>query len=253
LVIPEPSKAEALRVGDRAARGFPRLYVDADVELSWRDVRVLAAALDEAGVLASAPERIIPMTEVSWAVRAYYAVWQELPRVRSGLFGRGVIAVSEAGHRRIATLPDCLSDDLVLSEAFAADERTLDTGASVVVHPPRTWADLIRRRIRAMTGNEQARSLGLASYAARTTSADLRGLAVRRPALLPKIAVFLAATIAARRGARAARRRGDYTSWLRDESSRRVEPPSGERGSLLNRVKGTPARDSASGPARAPR
>ena len=39
--IPVPSKREALAVGNQAATGFPRLYVDADVELGASDVRAL--------------------------------------------------------------------------------------------------------------------------------------------------------------------------------------------------------------------
>jgi hypothetical protein len=40
------------------------------------------------------------------------------------------------------------------------------------------------------------------------------------PALAPKLAVFLAVTVAARRQGNAAARKEDYVTWLRDESSR---------------------------------
>ena len=42
--IPVASKLQALAEGNRAATGFPRLYVDADVELGAGDVRALAEA-----------------------------------------------------------------------------------------------------------------------------------------------------------------------------------------------------------------
>jgi hypothetical protein len=38
--------------------------------------------------------------------------------------------------------------------------------------------------------------------------------------LVPKIAIFLAVTILARRKGKEAARKEDYTTWLRDESSR---------------------------------
>ena len=57
LSIPVPSKREALVAGDKAARGFPRIYADADVELGTADVRLLDAALRRPGVLAAAPQR----------------------------------------------------------------------------------------------------------------------------------------------------------------------------------------------------
>ncbi|MFI8824825.1 glycosyltransferase [Streptomyces sp. NPDC053431] len=153
---PVPSKHEALRLGDAHADGFPRIYVDADVELGAADVRALTDALaGPDGVLAAAPERELPMAGCSWRVRAYYRVWQRLPAVREGLFGRGVIAVSDEGHARIAALPPLMADDLAASLAFGPAERAVVPTARVVVRPPRTWADLIRRRVRAATSTAQ--------------------------------------------------------------------------------------------------
>jgi hypothetical protein len=154
--IPVPSKHAALRAGDRHARGFPRVYVDADVEIDASGIRLLAEAVAPAGgVLAAAPARRLPTAGCAWRVRAYYRVWQLLPAVREGLFGRGVIALSEGGHARIADLPPLMADDLAVSLAFAPHERAVVPGAVATVHPPRTWADLIRRRVRATTSTHQ--------------------------------------------------------------------------------------------------
>ncbi|MFI8965786.1 glycosyltransferase family 2 protein [Streptomyces sp. NPDC053493] len=227
---PVPSKHEALRLGDRHTDGFPRIYVDADVELGAADVRALTAALSgPGGVLAAAPERELPMTGCSWPVRAYYRVWQRLPAVREGLFGRGVIALSGEGHARIAALPPLMADDLAASLAFAPAERAVVPAARVVVRPPRTWADLIRRRVRAATSTAQledhqreaAAESPAAPPSARTGLGDLRALLRADPTLLPALLVFLTAALAARRGARKAVAAGDYATWLRDESSRR--------------------------------
>ncbi|MFI8520294.1 glycosyltransferase family 2 protein [Streptomyces sp. NPDC085481] len=228
---PVPSKHEALRLGDEHARGFPRLYVDADVVLGAPEVRALAAALTgPGGVLATAPERELPMAGCSWPVRAYYRVWQRLPAVREGLFGRGVIAMSGEGHARIAALPPLMADDLAASLAFAPAERSVVRSARVVVRPPRTWPDLIRRRVRAATSTAQledhqaehrtASAGSAAPPTARTGVSDLRALVRADPALLPAVIVFLTAALAARRGARKAIRARDFDTWLRDESSR---------------------------------
>jgi hypothetical protein len=235
--IPEPSKHEALRTGDQYAQGFPRVYVDADVVLGPADVHALAEVLRSAdGILAAAPERELPLAGSAWSVRAYYRVWQRLPAVREGLFGRGVIAVTEAGYARIAALPPLMADDLVASLAFGPEERRVVAAARVVVQPPRTWGDLIRRRIRAATSNAQveqhqrgadadAGALGGAVGAAHTPSArtgkaDLGALLRAQPSLFPAVLVFLTAALAARRGAKRAIRQGDFGTWLRDESSR---------------------------------
>ncbi|WP_301365233.1 glycosyltransferase [Streptomyces xanthophaeus] len=237
--IPTPSKHRALRVGDEHARGFPRLYVDADVVVGAADVRALVGALDRSPeLLAAAPGRDIPLGGCAWPVRAYYRVWQRLPAVREGLFGRGVIAVTEAGHARLAALPPLMADDLAASLAFGPGERRVVEGARVVVRPPRTWSDLIRRRVRAATSSAEFERFQAARRAeapegapeqvpepvsgqsARTGTADLRALLRARPTLLPGVVVFVVAALAARRGSRKAIRDQDFSTWLRDESSR---------------------------------
>jgi hypothetical protein len=219
---PVASKREALAIGNREATGFPRVYVDADVELRSEDVRALAAALRDPGVLAAAPELVLDLAASSWPVKWYYDVWTQLPEVRRGLFGRGVVAISEAGYSRIAELPPVLADDLAASLAFSPDERIVATGARVVVHPPLTFADLLRVRIRAATGVTQVeRTEGAPVSTARTRPADLLGIVRNRPLMAPRVTLFLAVAMLARFRARRAVQRGDYSTWLRDESSRR--------------------------------
>jgi hypothetical protein len=231
LSIPVASKREALVAGDQAARGFPRIYADADVQLGTADMRVLDAALRRPGVLAAAPERDLALTDRPWLIRWYYDVWTRLPEVRHGLFGRGVVGVNEAGHSRITSLPPVLADDLAASLSFAPQERTIATGARVVVHPPRTVADLLRRRVRAAVGVKQieraqaqgARIGGAQSppdATARTRSADLLAIARTGPGMPARVAAFVAIAVIARARARWAVARGDYSTWLRDESSR---------------------------------
>lgn len=216
---PVPSKREALRLGDRAASAFPRVYVDADVVLDAADVRALCGALAE-GALAAAPERALVLRDRPWPVRAYYAVWTRLPAVREGLFGRGVIAVGEAGNRRLRDLPPVMGDDLAASLAFAPGERRVVRTAHAVIHPPRTLGDLLRRRVRAVTVVAEIEGGPLAGQEARTGVGDLLGIVRRAPWLVPHLCVFLAVTVVARLRARRAVKAGDYTTWLRDESSR---------------------------------
>ena len=140
LTVPAACKQEALRAGDRAAAGFPRIYVDADLELRIDDIRALAAALSQPGVLAAAPRRELVMAGRPWQVRWYYDVWTLLPGVQRGLWGRGVIAVNEAGHRRLAGLPPLQADDLAASLMFEPHETALVPAARVIIHPPRTFA-----------------------------------------------------------------------------------------------------------------
>ena len=236
LSIPTASKREALVAGNRAARGFPRIYVDADVELGTEDVRALAEALRRQEALAAAPELVLAIAGRPWPVRWHYEVWARLPEVQRGLFGRGVVAVSEAGYARIASLPPVFADDLTASLAFSAAERTIVAGAHVVVHPPRTFSDLLRIRTRAATGVAQVeRTEGAPPSTARTRVQDLVSIVRRRPGLAPHVTLFLAVAVVARLRARRAVRNDNYSTWLRDESSRRTpETPAGGEHSVIN-------------------
>ena len=221
LSIPVASKREALAAGNRAAKDFPRLYVDADVRLSPDDVRALAEALRRPGVLGAGPELGHDMAGRPWPVRWYYDVWTRLPEVRRGLFGRGVVGVSEAGYERISGLPPVLADDLAASLAFSPDERVIVPGARVIVHPPRTLADLLRVRTRAAMGVDQVEETADApNSTARTRLSDVVAIACRNPHLAPRVVLFLAVALLARRRARRMAAQGGYSKWLRDESSR---------------------------------
>lgn len=224
LSLPAASKQAALAAGDRAATIFPRVYVDADVELGADDVRALAAELQYPGTLAAAPRLHLAMNAVPRLLRWYWDVWTRLPEVRNGLFGRGVIAVSETGHQRLVKLPKVIADDLIASLAFSPAERTVVHDACVVVYPPRTFRDLIRIRLRAATGARQVeQTMGTGSLTARTRLSDLAAIAYDSPRMLPRVGLFLLVAVLVRWMRR--RHRGGDARWLRDESSRCALPP----------------------------
>lgn len=220
IEIEQPSKVEAVRVGNAASDVFPRIHLDADIELSGAHALQLLEPITRDRVLATAPRRDVPREGCSRWVRWYYDVWESLPQVEAGLFGRGVVVLSEEAQSRVSALPRLMSDDLGMSDSFSGDERRVVPGAVAVVHPPRTVRDLLRRRIRIATGNAQASRLGVRRAASRTSPRILLGLAVSRPGVALRLPVFVAIHVAARLGARRALRSGDFTTWQRDESSR---------------------------------
>jgi glycosyltransferase involved in cell wall biosynthesis len=221
LNLPAASKHAAMVAGSQAAVSFPVIYLDADVELGADDVRALAAAVQQPGVLASGPRRVLALAGSPWPVRWYYHVWTRLPEVEHGLFGRGVIAVSKPGQERIARLPRLLGDDHAASRCFAPHERQIVTGATVTVHPPRAFGDLLRRRVRVAQGVAQFERSAVSHLgSARTRVSDLATMVRRDPGIAPRVAVFLTVAMLARMRARSVIARGDYSTWLRDESSR---------------------------------
>lgn len=215
------SKHAALVRGDREARAFPRVYVDADVVVGGADVRALVAPLLAGHALVSAPARELDTADASWLVRSYYRVWERLGTVCSGLYGRGVLAVSEVGYQRLADRPEVMGDDLFVDLSFGPDERVVVGAARSRIRVPRHPADLLRRRVRAIEGNR-------ALYRGRT-----QGRATQRQSLRDVLAVvradrgrardvpaFVAVTVVARLWARWRRWRTPEPGWLRDESSR---------------------------------
>lgn len=113
-----------------------------------------------------------------------------------------------------------MGDDLVASEAFEPSERQVVENAHVLVVPPRRLSDLVRRRIRASTGNAQADQHRVRRSDSVTSLRTLWTLARERPRSTPKLAVFVGVALLALIGSRRAVRSGDFDTWLRDESSR---------------------------------
>jgi glycosyltransferase involved in cell wall biosynthesis len=157
--LPEPGKSAALVVGDDAATGFPRIYLDADIELP---PHALAATVqvfaDRPGILAAAPLRHVVTTASSIPVRAYMAVSSRLPAYRNSLFGRGMIALSEDGRRRFDRFPGVVADDLFLDSLYSPDEKSPIDAVDVGVVAPATTRALLRRLVRVRRGNADLRS-----------------------------------------------------------------------------------------------
>ena len=219
--IAEASKAAALRLGNARAVGFPRVYLDSDVEIDATSIGLLENALATPGVLAAGPRRIIDRRGVSAPARWYYDVWELLPQCREGLFGRGVIAVSETGFAMIEALPAVLADDLAISEAFDRSQRTIEESASVVVYPARTWRALVRRRVRVQVGTRESQRMGLAASSTSISARTLSSLVRNRPSMTGKVALFAGTAVWVRARAAVHARRGSAPRWHRDETSRR--------------------------------
>lgn len=218
---PIPSKFRAMALGDEVASYYPRVFVDADIEISGQSIRRMAQTLTSAPHLkAVAPSRKLDLSRSGPLVRAYYRVWQKLPQVDDGLYARGVIAVAATGMSAFRQLPETMSDDLVLSDAFAEDETEVVGDAHSYIRAPRHVSDLVRRRIRVATGNRQADDLGLRRPSSKTQLTQVLRIARTGPTDATSVAIFLAITSIARLRAALMVRRGDFGTWLRDESSR---------------------------------
>ncbi len=227
LEITEASKPAALNAGDAVAIGFPRMYLDADMEVSAEVPRALRAALEETpgGCLAAFPARRLVLVGRPLPVRAYFAINNRLPVFQTGLFGRGVIALSASGRARFDRFPAMVADDLFLDSLFAPPEkRQVDQVFSSVAAPMRT-RDLLRRLVRVRRGNAALRAAASAGeLAPGVRPADrmswLRDVVLPRPWLAPAAVVYAALTVTAELLARREPRPGAI--WGRDDSTRRT-------------------------------
>lgn len=215
-------KAAALNAGDAVAAGFPRVYLDADIVLTTAAIRALADTLGGTALAATVGRRL-DLTGRPLLVRAYFAVHGRLPVFRDGLFGRGVVALSEAGRARFGRFPELVADDLFLDSLFTQAEKRHVTSYAARVATPRRTGDLVRRLVRVRGGNAAMRAASATGeVAAPVRSAArlswLRDVVLPRPWLAPAAVCYVAITVAA---AVAARRAGDGgAAWGRDESSR---------------------------------
>jgi cellulose synthase/poly-beta-1,6-N-acetylglucosamine synthase-like glycosyltransferase len=148
------SKVNALNIGDKVAGCvFPRIYIDADIEVPLRTVRGLAERLAVGDVLAVAPRARIDSSVCSRAVRWFFDIAALLPSAKEGIGGSGVYALSRAGRGRFGEFPDVIADDAYVRIQFRAQEcETVQTLTTTII-PPRRLRELIQVRSRVRHGH----------------------------------------------------------------------------------------------------
>lgn len=214
LDLPAPGKTGALNAADAALTQWPRLYLDADIEISPRAVRDVFAVLsqDDAPLAARPPVRM-DSSGASWVVRRYQAARSRLPTGAHALWGAGTYALSERGHARLGSFPHVVADDLFVDAVFARHEVAVVTTDPVVVRAPRTLTALLAVTRRSALGNAELRNAGVADTSRSTALALARS--VRGPLSLLDAVVYAAVVLVARQ--RAAR---PGPAWDRDDSTR---------------------------------
>lgn len=215
-----PGKANALRLGDAACHAFPRVYLDADVELTGASVRTLVEAMTSAGALACAPVPQWDLRHAGWVARRVHRVHDQLVGPRRALAGVGVYLLSEAGHRRATPIPDVISDDGWVHRSFAPDERLVVPQARCVVRPAGSVRAHLRRRVRVRLGNQELDRLGLPAPEDRLRLNQLTALLAARSVGVVDATCYLLVLLADRllTGRRAAE--AGQVRWATDVGSR---------------------------------
>lgn len=220
---PVASKPAALNLGDEVAGSFPRMYVDADVEVDAIAVRAVAEVLRSGDCHIAAP-RIEPvLVGRSWAIRAYYDVWTRLPYVRDDHVGSGFYALSEDARRLFDEFPDTMAEDFFIHSLVPASERRCVDGYCFRAHPPYSIRSLVKiqSRIQAANARNHVLFAAQADDINRGHKAELLRLA-RQPAMTPKVAVYALVTIVAKFKAKRRNRSAAVGVWDRDDTARAI-------------------------------
>jgi glycosyltransferase involved in cell wall biosynthesis len=216
---PVAGKAHALGLGDAECRTFPRLYLDADVDLDTASLRRMLTAI-ERGALACSPVPEYDLAGVSRVARRFHRVFERLLAGRRGLSGTGAYLLSKEGHGRVFPLPLVISDDGWVHRSFSASERQSVEGARSVVRPARTVRAVIRRRARVRLGNQELDRLGRKAEDPPIGMGALASLVRRRQVGVLDALCFLTVLAADKIVARWRRLRGTDGTWSADRGTR---------------------------------
>lgn len=184
--IPQASKTMALNVGDGVATGFPRVYLDADVECRTSTLRCMVVALNSEPAELALATRRLDLDHASWWVRQYYGAWQTLPRVQEELAGRGAYAFSREGRGRFDRFPAITADDYWAVRQVPR-ARAVVVPEEITIRPPMSVASLVRVRSRIYVANSAA---GVRVGAGPSKRGDLSSF-VRNPRTWLAAGVFL--------------------------------------------------------------
>ena len=148
LAIGESSKARAMSHGDLHAEAFPRLYLDADVELTASGARAMALALEQHQAAVATP--VYRLDGCTSLARQYWTEWQRRnPRPRAGT---GCFGLSRAARLSFDSFPELLGDDLWVASTFGP---VVVGAAETQVRLARTLPAVFKRRVRIERGNRE--------------------------------------------------------------------------------------------------
>lgn len=207
-----PSKTNALNLGDARAAGWPRIYLDADIEVTPNAILAVAQELTRGPALAGRPSARYDVTGSSALVRWYYAARARVPSLHQALWGAGCYAVSQCGHERIGQFPPLKGDDLWVDGLFSSDEKLVVETDPVIVRAPRTLKALLAITRRNVTGtHEQSQGQASGPTYRRTVTellGSVRGLSSARDAFTFAVVAVLARISLSKK------------RWERDDTSR---------------------------------
>lgn len=219
---PIGSKIHALNLGDEAASGWPRLYVDADIVVSTQALRDVAGMLGEGSPLVvAAPTAVVDFQgRLPW-VQSFYKVWTELPYFTEGVIGAGFYGFSKTGRARFGKWPDIIADDEYARLMAAPGERGVHRGHTFTITPPTQLRMVAKIQTRARAGLYQLHAKFPELLRNETTNpARTLKVIAGRPDLWVHAPIYLGVMTFAKLMAHRKLRKGLQKVWERDETAR---------------------------------
>lgn len=222
LDLPQASKTFALNEAERYATAFPRLFLDADIEIRSRCIATIVTAA------ANAPEVLFiglgsetDLSHSSALVRAYYQFWLSLPYVGRKCVGSGAYVLTQMGRSRFQQYPEVIADDEFVRRHFLPNEMNFLQEKLVLVRAPRNLHNLTAVRVRGRQGAYQLNEMFPELAPPKSNRRMLEALShqLKNPRLWFSGLVYAALSVMVRIKARRAYD-GLSSSWVRDESSR---------------------------------
>lgn len=222
-----PSKTNALNMGDEVAKFYPRIYLDADIVISVEAVKAIVETLNRKNVFATSVAPKMDFSGCSWCVKAYYAIWLQLPYCKEGMMGGGNYALNEKGRQRFDKFPSVIVDDAFVRCHFTEQERPLTTGGYAIVKAPKDFFSLIKIKTRGRLGlyqlNTKFPELILLNNEKKDYKQAIKSLFFNYR-LWPQLIIYITVTLI---GKIRAFYQKNYTNknltiWERDESNRSV-------------------------------
>lgn len=216
------SKVVALNTGDREAQGFPRAYVDADIQLRGSDLLSATKHLDTPGIEIVAPRLHVNLSKSNALVKAFYGIWMQLPYFSDGqMVGSGVFILSESGRSRFGDFPQIIADDGYVRSLFKKQERLTAKDCSFTIFAPQTMADLIKIKSRVRFGNMELKlKYPDLAVGGENTPGALASLVMKKPWLVPAAMLYAYVQWQTKRNAAHRMAIADFSTWDRDNSSR---------------------------------
>ena len=231
LDIATPSKTNAINQAEALKPGFPRLYVDADIEIDSAAVMRLINLLRSRSTPALVAPRAVPITDhSSTAVKWFYAAWQKTIFFRTQGFGSGVYGLNLAARQKFTEFPPIISDDGFVRTLGHDVAILVSENAQSRVQAPRGLGDLLAIKIRSKLGKRQLEQWvdgTTAKPTAVATPDDPQGKTPAghqaiflTPPSLPELLTYIGINLTAKLCASWHAARMQRYRWQRDESSR---------------------------------